>query len=77
MCSVFCFVMLNKYKSYKSLDIELEKINKEIEIEQAHSQNLKQQLNSYEDDEYIERVARNQLGMIKSDEIVFEEMKDE
>lgn len=49
----------------------------EAELEQAHSKNaeLKSDIASLGTDKSIEELARQKLGLVKSDEIVFIDMK--
>ena len=47
------------------------KITNEIKKEKAKKVKLRKQKNVYNNDGYVEKIARQKLGMIKSDEIVF------
>lgn len=49
----------------------------EAELAQAHSENakLKADIDSLGTDESAEKLAREKLGLVKSDEIVFVDMK--
>lgn len=50
---------------------KLQQINKEIGYENQRIKEIDSLMAKSDSDEYIEKVAREKLGMIKSDEIVF------
>lgn len=49
----------------------IESLNAQIEAEKARQAEVDEMRANADTDEYIEQVARDRLGMIKSDEIVF------
>ncbi len=62
----------NKIASNK---IELDKVNVQIEEENQRTQKI-QELEEYmKSQEYIEKVAKDKLGLIKDGEIIFKEQK--
>ena len=67
-------VQFNRYSALKETEAQ---ITKEIENEQLRSVELKAQQEYYTSDDYIESVARNQLGLIKPDERVFINKSDD
>lgn len=67
-------IQLNRYSALKETEAQ---ITMEIEDEQLRSVELKAQQEYYMSDDYIESVARNQLGLIKPDERVFINKSDE
>lgn len=68
---MFCFINYFERKSYNKLALEAKKITNEIKKEKAKKVKLRKQKNVYNNDGYVEKIARQKLGMIKSDEIVF------
>lgn len=50
---------------------ELDEIKKKVEEATAQSERLNQELDKFNDPEYIERKARNELGMVRPNERVF------
>ena len=50
---------------------KIEKINAEIEEEKRRNAELDKIIENADSDEFIEKIAREKLGMIKSNEIVF------
>ena len=67
------FVIVNyvQYKNYTKVNNEIKKILNDIDKENLHNQNLRAQIKSFNSNEYIEQIAREKLGMIKPDEIIF------
>ncbi|MBQ2678624.1 MAG: septum formation initiator family protein [Firmicutes bacterium] len=59
---------LNKYKELKSEETLLKE---NIAAENEKTEKLYEEKEYYTSDDYIEVVARNQLGLIKPNEIVF------
>ena len=46
-------------------------IQKQIDAETAHTADIQKEMEYQESDAFIEKVAREQLGLVKPDEIVF------
>ena len=67
-------IQLNRYSALKETEAQ---IIKEIENEQLRSVELKAQQEYYTSDDYIENVARSQLGLIKPDERIFINKSDD
>lgn len=53
----------------------VEVLEDSIEQEQARTEEIKDKKEYMQTDEYVEEVARNRLGLVKNNEIVFEEAK--
>lgn len=68
---MFCFINYFERKNFNKLVLETKKIMNEIKKEEAKKIELSKQKNIYNNDGYIEKTARQKLGMIKSDEIIF------
>lgn len=69
--AVFVFVNYVQYLRYKNLDEHAKQILDEVNKEDDRQKQLNEQIKSYDNDQYIEKVAREKLGMVKSDEIIF------
>lgn len=50
-------------------------LEESIEAEKARTEEIEEKKRYMETDEYVEEVARNRLGLVKDNEIVFEEEK--
>lgn len=60
-------------KVINKLDNQLVEATKKLEEEQNELEQLNKEKDNMETLEYIERVARDKLGMVKKDDIVFKE----
>ena len=52
-----------------------ENLNQQIEAEQERTKEIDKQKEYMQTDEYAEDVARNKLGLVKDNEVVFEEQE--
>lgn len=73
LCLSVCVVVnvaiqLNTYVSLKAQKDDLEE---QIEEEKEKKEEYNNQMEYYSTDEYIEKIAREQLGLVMPDEIVF------
>lgn len=68
LASFYLSKQLNSLKSYENKIIQ---INKEIENEEKLNNQLKNQKEYKNSNENIEKIAREKLGMVKSNEIIF------
>lgn len=60
-------------KVINKLDTQLVEANKKLEEEKKELELLNQEKANMETLEYIEQVARDKLGMVKKDDVVFKE----
>jgi len=67
----FSAIVLTNYRSIVSLDAQLNGINDQIAKGEEEKLALDRDQAYYESDEFIEKIAREQLGLIKRDEIIF------
>lgn len=58
-------------KTSRALAVEEQKLKRDIETEQEKQEELDKKEAYMQTDEYIEEVAREKLGMVKDDEILF------
>lgn len=70
--SVFVAVnLIWQLNIYAQLKVDKEKLEAEIAEENKKKQEYTNQMEYYTTDEYIEKIAREQLGLVMPDEIVF------
>lgn len=69
----FGFKTIELNKVIDSVDEQIIEAQKELEKDKAELQGLEDERDHMELLEYIERVARDKLGMVKKDDIVFKE----
>ena len=70
--SVFVAVnLIWQLNTYAQLKVDKEKLEAEITEENKKKQEYTNQMEYYTTDEYIEKIAREQLGLVMPDEIVF------
>ncbi len=65
------FHVWNQSRVLKDLKAEEATLQEQLAEEQARSIELEKQQEYYTSDSYIEKVAREQLGLVKPDEVVF------
>lgn len=56
-----------------SYDVRYETLQKSIKEEKKHAKEIEKEKEYMQSDEYIAQVAREKLGLVKDNEIVFEE----
>ena len=66
-----CIVMAKQEVSFKKYDEELKMINSKISEEELIHEQLTNTRTQISSDEYIEEVAREKLGFVMPNEIVF------
>lgn len=65
------YILVEQQGKLNKLDAELVSYNREIQEQKLESEKLNSILDSISDDEYMEEVARERLGLVKSSEIIF------
>lgn len=65
------FIAINQQKLLNTKDLELNRIDSRIEDETRINDELNKEKETIQSDEYIEKVAREKLGMVKKDQKVF------
>lgn len=58
-------IEIRKYKS------EIEDIKKQIQVEEKEIKGLEEDYKNYKKDEYVEKIAREKLKMVKPGEIIY------
>jgi cell division protein DivIC len=57
--------MIRQYKK------EIKNLNEQIKQEEESIKNVKKEIENYKTDEYIEKIARERLKMVKPGEIIY------
>ena len=65
------YILINQQSKLNNLNTEIVYYNREIEEENLRTENLNDMISSMTTDEYMEEVARNQLGLVMPSEIIF------
>lgn len=69
--AVFFVVALNQYKIKMDNNNQIKELKEQITYASKYSEELKEENDYKESDRYIEKIAREQLGMVKPNEIIF------
>ena len=67
----FVYVMYDQQKVMSAKEVEMNNIQTKIQEESKLNEDLKKQKEMLNSDEYIEKVAREKLGMVKPGEKIF------
>lgn len=65
------FYLIYKYNNFLEYNNQILMLEQEIQAANEEKQELLNQMEYQTSNEYIEKIAREQLGMVKSDEIIF------
>ncbi len=67
----FSSYLFYKYDNLMKYNQKIEELEKEIDIANKTNEELQYQTEYKNSNEYIEKVARDKLGMVKNNEIIF------
>lgn len=67
----FAYTAVGQQKILYMKDAELKKVQSKIDEETEENQKLKEQQKALDSDEYVEKIAREKLGMVKTGERVY------
>lgn len=70
VCLVF-IVFIKQQITINRNNNEIKTINEQIEAENNKAKEIKEKEKQYATDEYVEQIARDELGLVKPDEKVF------
>ena len=73
---MFTVLIITQATRYNELRSELDRINAQIEAERVMEADLEMRLLFLDSDAIIERLARERLGMVRQNEIVFVNIAD-
>ena len=65
------YIAVNQQKLLYAKNLELDRIEDKITEEKKLNEELTKEKEMIEDDEYIEKIAREKLGMVKKNERVY------
>ena len=68
---MFTALLFFQMESYNEKQAELARVTANLEREKAEYEQLQYQLSLFDSDAYIEQLARDRLGMVRQNEIVF------
>jgi len=63
--------VVNQSSRYNDLRAELTRLEADIEVRTVQNEDLQMQIDFFDSDAYIEQLARDRLGMVRPNEIVF------
>lgn len=67
----FSYIAVNQQKIIYAKNLELSRLEDKIAGEQLINEELKKQSEMIQSDEYVEKIAREKLGMVKKNERVY------
>jgi cell division protein DivIC len=76
MLVMFALLFISQMDSYNELRAELTRVESIISRERAENERLHLQHTFFDSDVYVESLARDRLGMVKENEIVFRNIAD-
>jgi len=69
---VLCVIFLPGYSKLQKLRAEKTEQNKRIKLLEEHNEKMKTELGKMRDDpEYVEKKARDKLGIVKKGEVIY------
>ena len=71
LCSVFIVKGIKEFYPYSVYESKIEEMQKEKEYEEQKIKEIDESKSNMDTDEYKEKVARENLGMMKKDEVMF------
>jgi len=75
--AVFCIIFLPGYSELNKLKEENEQMQKRISLLEEHNDKLKEELVLMrEDPDYLERKAREKLGIVKKGEVIYKKRRE-
>lgn len=67
----FSSYLFYKYDNLMEYNEKIQQLNEEIDVANKKNEELKYQTEYKNSNEYIEKIARDKLGMVKNNEIIF------
>lgn len=72
LCAVLLFSMLSLYKKRADYNDRIELLNSQIDDEKKRTEELEEYEKYTKTSAYVEEVAKDRLGLVYSDEIIFQ-----
>ena len=76
IAAMFCGLLIIQFSRYEDYRYELNRLTAELYREKQIYIDLQHQQVFYQSDAYIERLAREMLGYVRQDEIIFQNIAD-
>ena len=73
---ISAFNYYNNMKKISSLKQDIDRLNDQIQVNLDKQENLKKQLANLDNEEFIEKVARTKLGLVKPGEVLVVPVED-
>ena len=67
----FVYVMISQQNALSAKNKEIQQLYRQVDVEKAETDRLNKELESVNNPEYLEKMAREKLGMVKPNERVF------
>lgn len=74
---ILCWNFFNNYREMQRLQQEINYMQEQIDRTKAENNMLRQELEKVDDDEYIEEIARERLGLVKPGETLLIPVEEE
>ncbi len=74
---VFTFQLINNMRKVNKMENELNKLQQQVQKEIDRNEELKEEIERVKSHDYIEKVARDELGLVKPGEILFIPVEEE
>lgn len=71
LCLYFVYAVIWQQSMISKKNDEIDELKQQVELATDESERLKQEMEMLEDPEYIERIAREKLGLVRPNERVF------
>jgi cell division protein FtsB len=74
---VFAFQLINNMRKVNKMESKLNKLQQQVQKEIDRNEELKEEIERVKGHDYIEKVARDELGLVKPGEILFIPVEEE
>ncbi len=74
---IFAFKLVSNIRKVNKMESELNNLQQQVQEELERNKELKKEIERVKSDDYIEKVARDELGLVKPGEILFIPVEEE
>jgi len=74
---VFAFKLVTNMRKVNKMENELNNLQQQVQEEMERNEELKEEIERVKSHDYIEKVARDELGLVKPGEILFIPVEEE